>query len=206
MIGDTANANETAMGVGPLEVQLAVEVDSASVCPLRERDADEIRQSLSRSAVDETCQVVVEGDGDADYERTTVGETCPCSVLADHDCIPEIESVEDGRLLYSVVVPSREELRAVVSDLRGVGASVSLERIRADSADDGSSVDGVALTAKQREVLTLAIEAGYYEQPRNASLSDLAGELGVTPSAVSQRLNAIERKLVRTRARGINSQ
>jgi len=204
MTGDTATANEPATGVGPLEVQLAVEVDSASGCPLRDRDADEVRQSMARSDVDEgeTCQVVV-GVADADYERTAVGETCPCAVLDEHDCIPEIDAVSDGRLLYSVVVPDREELRAVIGDLRAGGASVSLERIRTGAGRDGPSTDDVALTAKQREVLSLAIEAGYYDRPREVTLSDLANELRVTPSAVSQRLNAVERKLVRERARGI---
>ncbi|WP_135822138.1 helix-turn-helix domain-containing protein [Halostella litorea] len=208
MIQHATDASETARGVGPLDVQLAVDVESTSGCPLRGRDTDGVRQSMNRSAAEEpeTCQVVVEDGGGTDYERTDIGDTCPCSVMEGHDCVAEIEAVRDGRLLYSVVVPDREELRAVVADLREDGASVSLERIRTDPAAGGPRADGVALTAKQREVLSLAIEAGYYEQPREASLSDLADELDVTPSAVSQRLNAVERKLVCERARDFDLQ
>jgi len=55
-------------------------------------------------------------------------------------------------------------------------------------------VEGV--TDKQLEATTLAVENGYYEQPREADLTDIAATIGITPSAVSQRLNAVERKLM----------
>jgi predicted DNA binding protein len=37
---------------------------------------------------------------------------------------------------------------------------------------------------------------GYYEQPRTTDLGAIADELGVSESAVSQRLNNAETKLV----------
>lgn len=44
------------------------------------------------------------------------------------------------------------------------------------------------LTVPQREALTLALESGYFDVPRRTTLVDLAEELGVTDSAVSQRI------------------
>lgn len=44
------------------------------------------------------------------------------------------------------------------------------------------------LTEQQRETLGLAYENGYFEEPREADLGELADELGVTPSAASGRL------------------
>jgi len=54
------------------------------------------------------------------------------------------------------------------------------------------------LTGKQRETLELAIREGYYDRPRDANLTDLAESLGISKSAVSQRLNAAETKLIKT--------
>ncbi|WIV68601.1 helix-turn-helix domain-containing protein [Natrialbaceae archaeon AArc-T1-2] len=53
------------------------------------------------------------------------------------------------------------------------------------------------LTAKQREVVLLALEHGYYETPRRTTLGELADKLDISSSAASQRLNAAERTLIR---------
>ncbi|MEF8780285.1 MAG: helix-turn-helix domain-containing protein [Haloferacaceae archaeon] len=60
------------------------------------------------------------------------------------------------------------------------------------------TVDLGELTETQRETLRLAFDTGYYQQPREASLEELAKALGVSKSAVSQRLNGAERKLVQS--------
>lgn len=52
------------------------------------------------------------------------------------------------------------------------------------------------ITKKQWEAARLAVESGYYKQPREATLDDLAAELGISKSAVSQRLANLERTLV----------
>lgn len=192
--GDRGDAAER-----PLDVQLAVEVSCG--CPLRNREVEAVRQSLTRSEGDEPerCQVAVPaGNG---YEQTAVDGACPCAILAEHECVADLAAVRDGRLLYDVVVPRREVLRSIVAALRDAGATVSVERIRTGSAREDPPAADVSLTPKQREALALAIETGYYDRPRGATLEELADELDVTPSAVSQRLTAVERKLVAERAR-----
>jgi len=44
------------------------------------------------------------------------------------------------------------------------------------------------LTPTQRETLTRAIEAGYYDIPRQVSISELADEFDISDQAVSERL------------------
>lgn len=184
---------------GPLDVRLSVEMDADGGCPLAGRTHDEIRQSVTRpDADDTTCLVAIEGDDTCRYQQTPVADACPCSVFERHDCISDIEAASDGRLHFSLVVPDRETLRSIIKDLREVGISVAVERIR--HKDDGGRLGGSTLTEKQREALALAVELGYYDQPRSATLDDLAERLGISRSGVSQRLNAVERKLVRERA------
>lgn len=185
--------------VGPLDVRLAVEVDADTGCPLAEGTLGGIRQSVTQSDTDErTCLVATENDETCGYRQTPVADACPCLVLRRHDCISDIESARDGQLRFSLVVPDRETLRSIIQDLREEETTVTVERIR--TKGEGVQLDGSTLTKKQQEALTLAVESGYYDQPRGATLNDLAERLGISRSGVSQRLNAVERKLVRERA------
>lgn len=66
-----------------------------------------------------------------------------------------------------------------------------------DSGNAVVPVDLGALTQKQREMMLLAFERGYYERPRRTNLEELAAETELSNSGVSERLNAAERNLVR---------
>ena len=52
------------------------------------------------------------------------------------------------------------------------------------------------LTDGQRETLVMAYSRGYFDSPRDATQDDLAEELGITPQAVSSRLQRGIRRLV----------
>lgn len=53
-----------------------------------------------------------------------------------------------------------------------------------------------SLTRREREVLTVALDAGYYENPRQATQADLAAELDVAPGTVGEHLRTIESKVL----------
>lgn len=54
----------------------------------------------------------------------------------------------------------------------------------------------VGLTDRQRKALRIAYEMGYFEIPRTASLDDIAAELGITASSLSERLRRAQTHLV----------
>ena len=58
------------------------------------------------------------------------------------------------------------------------------------------------LTDEQREAIELALERGYFEVPRRATLSDLAAELGVSQQAISERLRRGTNKVMRALVEG----
>ncbi|ARS88678.1 helix-turn-helix domain-containing protein [Natrarchaeobaculum aegyptiacum] len=96
----------------------------------------------------------------------------------------EVSSSRDGWKLQ-VRFPDREALVSFNDHSRDRGLSVAVEYLRV--ADDGP--DGVpALTEKQQELLTVAYQEGYFHVPRGISQNELADRLGVSKSAVSQRL------------------
>ncbi|KTG19454.1 helix-turn-helix domain-containing protein [Haloferax profundi] len=66
-----------------------------------------------------------------------------------------------------------------------MGLEMSVERIY---RGDAPSATGYGLSEKQRQVITLAAESGYFEIPRSVALSDLADDLDITPQSASERL------------------
>ncbi|ARS90253.1 helix-turn-helix domain-containing protein [Natrarchaeobaculum aegyptiacum] len=55
---------------------------------------------------------------------------------------------------------------------------------------------GDGLTDRQHEALRAAYEMGYFEIPREASLEEVAAELGVAASSVSERLRRAQTQLI----------
>ena len=133
------------------------------------------------------------------YLKSSVESKCICPVFDEHDCIPEIKGVRAGSVIAVVTIRNRTVLQGLLADLRAVDARVSIEwLVRAQGADSTAEIDISDITTKQRRTLETALEAGYYETPRETSLSELAEDLSISESAVSQRLNAAETKLVKS--------
>lgn len=55
---------------------------------------------------------------------------------------------------------------------------------------------GDGLTDRQHEALRIAYELGYFGIPRQASLEDVAAELDISPSSVSERLRRAQTQLI----------
>lgn len=88
----------------------------------------------------------------------------------------------------------QQVLRCLAS--RDSDISVTAHGVSTGVGDCQLSVDSV--TKKQWEAVTLAVELGYYDQPRESNLQQLSDELGISTSATSQRLGSVERKLVKS--------
>ena len=88
-----------------------------------------------------------------------------------------------------------QELLHCLADANGEDVSFSIDCVSRDGVTP-CSLDIGSLTQKQLEAARTAVEVGYYENPREARLSDLADRLGISESAVSQRLTTVERKLM----------
>ena len=52
------------------------------------------------------------------------------------------------------------------------------------------------LTDRQREVLQIAFERGYFERPRRANATELAAELDISGSTFTEHLVAAQRKIL----------
>ncbi len=198
-------ATETTPAEACLQASFRIEPHPAANCAVIGTGAsgDAVTKSLGNpdeSCDDYDCRSTVTVPGDEQrYLSKSVEDRCICPVFVGHDCVASIEAFEGDELLVTVTAPDRDVLSALVHALRDVGAVVRLDRICSVGEERPGRVlelpvNGV--TEKQREAVRVAVESGYYDTPRTADLGDLAEGLGITKSAVSQRLSSVESKLV----------
>jgi predicted DNA binding protein len=93
--------------------------------------------------------------------------------------------IENGQARLELTA-SRDRIAALGEMLDEFGLEYSLDRLY-ESVKAASP-----LTPKQREMLLAALERGYYDTPREVTLSELADELGMANSTVSECLHRAE--------------
>ena len=79
-------------------------------------------------------------------------------------------------------------------ECRAAGFQPTLRDLSAST--DPSQSQHAAVTAAQREALLLAYEKGYYAEPRETDLSELAAEVGISRQAFARRLTRGYRTLI----------
>jgi DNA-binding CsgD family transcriptional regulator len=106
--------------------------------------------------------------------------------------IPPIEYGTNGEMLFEVA-GEQDALQGLVTELPD-HLPVSVDRLGEYDAYRESRAK--ALTDRQREVLDVARERGYYEVPRRASVREIAAEVGCSKSTAANHLRKAEARLV----------
>lgn len=109
-----------------------------------------------------------------------------CPVLVDSAAAVLEARRRDGIWTFRLRFPSAEELSAFNRRCQAEGIDVGLRQVT--RSPDESEHPRYGLTPEQREVLVQAADAGYFEVPRETTLTDLGEELNISDSAASQRL------------------
>ncbi|MGM0372062.1 MAG: helix-turn-helix domain-containing protein [Halobacteriota archaeon] len=183
------------------ELRVVIRVQPETGCPLVEFEgrSETLKAQLSGDTCH--CEAIVE-EADTRVEHTTkdVSDPCVCSVFHEHACVADITDAGERGLTITTYVRDRTVLEELIEGLNKVGDSVRLVEITSNY--DGNidkrveEVDLSSLTEKQRSAAKLAIEMGYYQRPRETSMEEMAAELGISQQALSQRLGAVEEKLI----------
>lgn len=90
--------------------------------------------------------------------------------------------------------PDQDSFREYRSYYLDEGVSFHLDRIHTKTEDPRE--DQFGLTPVQYETLLLAFERGYFDEPRETSLEELADALDVSTQAVAGRLRRAHRNLI----------
>jgi len=106
-----------------------------------------------------------------------------------------IEWQTDGSVVATFVGDQRD-FREVL-DLLPEGVEGDVLSIRESSPGVDGITDG--LTERQREVLRVATDLGYYDDPRTATQADIAAELDITAATAGEHLRKIEAHVLGSR-------
>ena len=135
------------------------------------------------------------GDYDTDTEPVL-------NVLLRNDCFPTIPAtVARGREHWSVLASSHEQVSTAHEELREVG-SVDVDSLGSPDLDGLlTDLTGVKeaiqdLSPRQLEVLSRAIEEGYYDSPRSCTIEELAALDPANTSTVGEHLRRSEAKIL----------
>lgn len=92
------------------------------------------------------------------------------------------------------VIGDDESFRALYEE------AISLDSLNVEVVETGEytpDTDRLArmLTTRQQEILSVAVELGYYREPREATHEDVSTALDLSPSAVGKHLRRIEERV-----------
>ncbi|ELY93383.1 bacterio-opsin activator HTH domain-containing protein [Natrialba hulunbeirensis JCM 10989] len=105
-------------------------------------------------------------------------------IVNQHGIMQEAQAA-DGRWFLKLKFVNQTAVKAFQRYFHEKDHSFELQRIYDGTAPREREYD---LTNEQREALVVGLELGYFAVPREAQISDLADELGISTNAVSQRL------------------
>lgn len=103
-----------------------------------------------------------------------------------------IGSTSDGRLRVVMLGEANDVLRAALADVPPE-LDVTIERIGPYPDAGGQLL--TLLTDRQREVLDIALDLGYYDVPRQATHGDIAERLAISVGTVGEHLQKIESRV-----------
>lgn len=139
-----------------------------------------------------------------------VTQSCLCSLedsiiqrFEEHNCLYQPPTIHrQGWEHYSVIAFDEADVRTLLADLEAdrdveVLSKTAIEEQRLPHSML-APVDQLfeALTDRQLAALRLALERGYYEQPRGTSLRELAASTEVARSTFEEHLRKAENKLL----------
>jgi predicted DNA binding protein len=153
--------------------------------------------------VPEGVEVVFDYGAKAAYRfEAPCVETSPFTVLDRHG-VPVLETtIRDGRLVVTFHATDLPTLRSVLDEFRESCPDIQVLRLLQSSStpeeSDLVTVDRSDLTERQREVLSAAYNAGYFDHPKGANAGEVAESLGIDRSTFSEHIAAAQRKLLST--------
>jgi predicted DNA binding protein len=190
---ETVAADDTAT-VQPVAGAGTVPNLGAHLFTVRTDDFDRFEAALDRDHTIDSFERVVESEGEAVYSFEYGSEATVFSAAIAEVHGISLDWTNDGTAwTVRVWLPDREALAALWEYATDRGIDFSLERV----CDYASPVEtDPGLTGAQREAILLALEMGYFEEPRAATLSEVAAELGISQPAAGGLLRRAIRRLV----------
>ena len=134
---------------------------------------------------------LLQRDGDRALIQFTT--TMPLLLMPARDSGVPLEmpfEIADGEAVWELTAP-QDRLSALGEQLDAFDISFSVDYIQQHVTEEP------LLTDRQRRLITAAVENGYYDTPRECSLTDLAERLGIAKSTASETLHRAEEHVIK---------
>ncbi|ELY39007.1 bacterio-opsin activator domain-containing protein [Natronorubrum tibetense] len=188
------------------ELARTVTIEVGTVIP---RNDDEVLylasiSGASASSIEDAGEAVASVRSVEVYET---GDPVRCGLVVETP-VPETVLVEvgsrfrrtvvaDGQMRISASVRATEAVRPVIDRLEDAFADASVTTVWSDHSQpedpDGGGLE--RLTDRQRQVLELALNAGYFERPRRHNTGELAAMLDISRATFTQHLRVAQSKV-----------
>lgn len=183
--------------VNVLELERVVPTDDAVVPFLWAwgDDLDAYETRLAEEVGGDCVHRLADADGGRLYRIEWIdGRSGEILELFEHEFTLLSGVCTDDGWTFEIRFPSSDAAAAFRQELAASSISYDLTKV----TKGGSGVTGrsYGLTSEQQEILAVAAEEGYFEEPRQATLADVAAELGISVSAASGRLRRAHGALV----------
>ena len=174
-------------GTDPTSGKFFYHIESSDFCQFE----DGLRND---STVGEFERVIETGEKKAIYsfEYTDEAKVLSPVISAVNGVILDMEN-DGSAWTLTVWIAERTDLAHLWEYARRNDIDIDLLRVNEYTGMDSTDA---GLTDSQREALLVAFEAGYFEEPRNATLSEIADDLGISQPAVSGLLRRGIQRLI----------
>lgn len=159
------------------------------LCSISGDDVDAAVETLSSADSVHDLQVIRDSDGE---QLVQLRVACVVfDVLETAGIAFEPPLVVDSEAAWIRVRTTEERLPALNEAFRSAGVEYELKRVRQELEPPGG------LTERQDRVLAAAVEGGYFDSPRGCTVAEIADELDLAKSTVSETLQRAQRDLAR---------
>ncbi len=112
-----------------------------------------------------------------------------CSVIGGFDdIIVGTKSLSADNIIYNVVLPDFRELKRLENELASKNINYSIIDMNENDNDD--------LTDREKEIIIEIYKKGYFNSNRNQSLTEIAHDLNISTSALSEILRKSLKKIL----------
>ncbi|EMA18319.1 DNA-binding protein [Haloarcula amylolytica] len=159
------------------------------------RDRDRLEEMLDADPTVQSYELVDWTDQTGIYYIEHTPETkLISSVVTDVNGFLVHTETKGNGWLVRLLLPDREALNTIWEYANENDISLDIIEIYGNTDTGGESSYG--LTDEQRTALTTAYENGYFGEPRDISLNEVADEIGLSSTAMSGRLRRGMRNLI----------
>jgi len=158
-------------------------------------DRDRLEEMLDADPTVQSYELVDWTDQTGIYYIENTPETkLISSVVTDVNGFLVHTETKGNGWLVRLLLPDREALNTIWEYANENNISLDIIEIYGNTDTGGESSYG--LTDEQRTALTTAYENGYFGEPRDISLNEVADEIGLSSTAMSGRLRRGMRNLI----------